>query len=112
MKGLGVNAIKQFCSREYSKKGRRFRLSTKPECKKKLGYSPDEADAIAGLCDVVRRNGISPEGRVARAADTSWQAVVRDHAKAVALDEPELPRGVAERGGFEESDAVGIDWRE
>lgn len=110
LKGLGIEAIKQFCSREYSKKGRRYKLSTKPECKAKLGYSPDEADAIAGLCEVVRRNGISPQGRVARAQDTAWLSLVRDHQKAVTLIE-DAPEQVAGQVGFEEVGRTGIEWK-
>jgi hypothetical protein len=109
LKGLSLAAIKQFCSREYTKPGRFYQLFTKPECKKKLGYSPDEADAIAGLCEVVRRNGISPRGRVARTVDVAWEAMRRDHVKSVALADDE-PEAVA-HAGFEEGE-IGIEWRD
>src|SRR6185295_11130525 len=57
LKGLYVDAVKQFCSREYVTRGKKYLLSTKDECKKKLGYSPDCGDSVAGLIEVARRNG-------------------------------------------------------
>lgn len=109
LKGLSIEAVKQFCSREYTKKGKLYQLVTKPECKAKLGYSPDEADATAGLCEVARRNGIAIAGRMALAIDTQWDALVKEHQKEVALvEEPEYH---SQRQGFEES-TIGIDWRD
>lgn len=108
LKGLYVEAVKQACSREYKQQGRRYELNSKPDCKKKLGYSPDEMDAIAGLCEVVRNNGIVPMGKISALADTGWNQVVREQEKLLAITEE---RGVPDRIGFMESE-VGIDWRD
>lgn len=109
LKGIGIEAVKQFCSREYKKEGRRYEMVKKADCKAKLGYSPDEADAIAGLCEVARKNGVVPMGRVALSSNTAWEALSKQVEKDLGLpDEPEM---AASRQGFEESD-IGIDWRE
>jgi hypothetical protein len=112
LKGLGSEDVKQFCSREYEHKGRKYRLSTKPECKTKLGYSPDEADSTAGICEVVACNGISPHGRMAQQVDTEWNRIVKEKEKELALTEE--PEFVSTRQGFVESE-IGIqyrDWRD
>jgi hypothetical protein len=109
LKGLGTETVKQFCSREYAKLGRRYKLSTKPECKAKLGYSPDEADAAAGLCWVALRNGVIPMGKVSFSQNSAWQEITRVAEKDLGLAEDKTP----DRVGFEESEVgIGINWRD
>jgi hypothetical protein len=108
LKGFYVEAVKQATSREYAQIGRRYELNSKPECKKKLGYSPDEMDAIAGLCEVVRHNGVAIMGKVSALQDTGWNEIVRESEKQLALADD---RDIPDRIGFTESE-VGIDWRE
>lgn len=60
LKGIPLEAIRQFCSRQYSIKSRKIVLETKPEFKKKFGNSPDEADAVAVICEVARQRGLNP----------------------------------------------------
>lgn len=81
IKGFYHEAIVQFCTREYEDLGKRVKLETKEECKKKLGRSPDHADAISGICEVARRNGIGAHGIVARSASSSWDTLQRETAK-------------------------------
>jgi hypothetical protein len=108
LKGLYVEAVRQATSREYKQQGRRYELNSKPECKKKLGYSPDEFDACAGICEVVRNNGVAPMGKISALSDTGWNEIVRESEKQLALaDDSSAP----DRIGFMESD-VGIDWRD
>jgi hypothetical protein len=57
LKGLYSEAIIQFCSREYTIRNRKISLDTKDECKKKIGRSPDMADAVAILADLARNLG-------------------------------------------------------
>ncbi len=107
LKGLTVEEIKQACSREYEQQGRRYLLNTKVECKKKLGYSPDEMDAVAGICSVVKRNGISAQGKIAALQDTSWEEQTKEMEKGLALVEA---NGIKESDGWAEKD-FGIDWK-
>lgn len=112
LKGLYQEAVKQGCSREYTQQGRRFKLMTKPECKAKLGYSPDEFDAIAGLVEVMRRNGIAAEGKIAQAGLEDWEQMRREVAQDALFDHPEI-KSVPDLGGWADSDEpVGIDWRD
>lgn len=64
LKGLTDTDSKvQLCSRTYAIKGRRYMLSTKEECKDTLRRSPDQADAVVGVCWLARQKGIIPRGR-------------------------------------------------
>lgn len=109
LKGLSIEAVKQFCSREYTQKGRKYLLSTKAECKAKLGYSPDEADSISGLAEVAMKNGVVPMGKVTFSQNTAWDQLSRQVEKDLGLAEE--PEAVLSRQGFEET-TFGIDWRE
>ncbi len=57
LKGLYAEAIIEFCSREYTIKKPKICLDTKEECKKKIGRSPDHADAISVLVELARTLG-------------------------------------------------------
>jgi len=57
LKGLYPEAIIEFCSREYTIKKPKICLDTKEECKKKIGRSPDHADAISVLVELARTLG-------------------------------------------------------
>lgn len=78
LKGLYHEAIVQLCTREYEDLGKKVKLETKEECKKKLGRSPDHGDAVAGICEIARRNGITAHGLVARSTDRTWEKVSRE----------------------------------
>jgi len=61
LRGLTRQQAIQFCSREYEiVAGHRYRLNDKAKCKKRLGRSPDQADAVAVLCSVARQMGVLP----------------------------------------------------
>lgn len=57
LKGLRDPEIIQFCSREYTIKARKYVLDTKDDCKKKIGRSPDDADAVVILVELARTLG-------------------------------------------------------
>lgn len=57
LKGIYDEAAIQFCSREYTIKKPKIVLDTKPECKAKIGRSPDHADAICVLVELARSLG-------------------------------------------------------
>lgn len=109
LKGLCEEDVKQACSREYDRVGRKYVLHDKLACKRKLGYSPDEMDGVAGLIDVVRTNGIAAEGKMSELQDTGWNKIQREAEKELAL--ADVPIGIEERGGWADND-VGIVWRQ
>lgn len=82
LRGLGPDAVKEFCSRTYEFKSRRYSIEPKREMKKRLGYSPDHADAVAIACEVVRRNGLKPAGSGGSTSNSgnerAWEEVSRD----------------------------------
>ena len=57
LKGIYDQAAIEFCSREYTIKNKKICLDTKEECKKKIGRSPDHADAISVLVELARTLG-------------------------------------------------------
>lgn len=63
IKGFGNEAIIQFCSREYSIAKRKIILDKKDDCRKKIGRSPDEADAVVILVEVAKRLGARAANR-------------------------------------------------
>lgn len=58
LKGLIDRDCLEFCSRPYRMKGQKLQVLPKDECKKELGRSPDDADAVVILLDTARRNGL------------------------------------------------------
>lgn len=74
LKGLYDDAIIEFCSREYGdrkKKNDKLWVVPKEEMRDKLGFSPDNADAIVVLIEVARCLGATPWGKsLERSNDT------------------------------------------
>lgn len=68
--GLYREVVVQFCSRQYTVRGRVYVLSTKQEHKDSVASreSPDLADACVGMCWVGRSLGLepTPQGRMAQ----------------------------------------------
>jgi len=85
LRGLDARSVREFCSREYSMLGKKYKLETKKEMKAKTGYSPDEADAVAVLIDLVR----------------SKLNVVPRTKKVAAKEQEDLVRRVREEGELE-----------
>lgn len=75
--GLYDAACIQFCTREFSMRGRYIRLDDKVECKQKLGRSPDHADAIAVLGHVVRTNGLRIASEIVERRGVDWASLRR-----------------------------------
>jgi len=59
IRGLPKQAEKEFCIRQTVHKGK-HRVETKKEMKKRLGKSPDNADACCIAVDIARQNGAVP----------------------------------------------------
>ena len=95
LKGLDAKSVKEFCSREYSMLGKKIRIETKVEMKAKVGYSPDEADAIAVLVDMVRSRGVTP--RTKKRAKVEREDLVKR-----GREDSEVESVGAEEGGWGE----------
>lgn len=78
LRGLKHDEITQFCTREYSMRGKLVRLDTKEEVKKKLGRSPDEADSVGILVHVARLNGVMIASGIQVSRSADWRKLSRD----------------------------------
>lgn len=87
LKGMYPEAVKQAVSREYEFIGRRYLLNGKKECRKKLGYSPDEMDAIAGLIEVVKINGVKADPPTNTVVRQSWEQTMKEVGDSLGLEE-------------------------
>lgn len=74
LQGINRDCAIQLCGREYEYLNRgRYEVVTKAECKKRIGRSPDHADALAVLVDVARQHGLVGGAIPAqRGPDKSW----------------------------------------
>lgn len=70
--GLYPAAITQLCTRKSGMKGRKYWIEPKDEFKVRLKRSPDDADAVVGICEVARRNGLAFGTPIVRRIDTDW----------------------------------------
>lgn len=77
VKGFSREAVQQLCARFFELSGRKYKLETKPDMKARLRYSPDNADAVVGLWEIVRRNGVEIAGKVAFTAANEWRDAVK-----------------------------------
>lgn len=76
--GLYPAAIVQFVTREYEMRGKKFSIEQKVEYKKRTGRSPDDADAVAAMCEVARRNGTGTYGKTKMTKARIWTRLLRD----------------------------------
>lgn len=82
LRGLGEQAVKEFCSRTYEFVSRRYSVEPKREMKVRLGYSPDYADGVVVLGEVARRNGLTVSaqraGQRSLTGSAAWESAQRD----------------------------------
>jgi hypothetical protein len=62
IRGMCIDAARQFCSRQYKLINRRYNLAPKEDCLIHAGESPDDADAIAVLVETAQTQGMVPGG--------------------------------------------------
>lgn len=79
LKNIPKAAVIEFCSREYRMSGKRYRIESKQDFKKRFGSSPDYADAVAGLVDVARFLGAYAQTPALARSGFEWQETV-EHA--------------------------------
>lgn len=72
VRGFYRELIVQLCARTYAMKGRKYAMETKEDFKARIKRSPDDADSLVGLCELARRNGLTPATSVAKRKDTDW----------------------------------------
>lgn len=60
--GLTEDDCMQFCARTYVYVSKKYSLEKKEDLKPRLGRSPDDADSVAVLVEVARRNGMHTRG--------------------------------------------------
>lgn len=74
LKGLNDRDCMEFCSRPYAMKSGKLWVLPKEECKKELGRSPDDADAVVVMLDTARRNGLTlSKGQISGTKTTNWE---------------------------------------
>lgn len=78
--GLSHNDCVQFCTREFALVGDKdkVRIDTKEECKKKLGRSPDNADACVVLVHVAKLNGLVVSSVLSERRNTDWNLTTNE----------------------------------
>lgn len=72
IKGFTPDSIRQFGTRIYSVKNKKIHLEPKAEYKSRTGRSPDDADAVAVLCEVARKLGATTATRADQRAVKEW----------------------------------------
>ena len=78
LRGLSEQAVKEFCSRTYQFAARRYLVEKKVDMKRRLGYSPDHADAVVVLVDVARRAGLKAAAVAGALRSANGDAAWRD----------------------------------
>ncbi len=94
LKGMNSDEAKDLCNRLWRFKGKKMEIEPKTKrksmgdaeetgnwgFKERMGRSPDDGDALCGLCAVARRVGVAikTQGRTARSGD-DWLKVAQKH---------------------------------
>lgn len=107
LKGLNTNEASDLCNRLWRHKGKKMEIEPKTKrkstgdaeeignwgFKERMGRSPDDGDALCGLCEVARRVGIAikPQGRTARASD-DWNKIAMKYDALYAEPDTDLPQ--------------------
>lgn len=77
IKGFSVEAIIQFCTREYKMFGKVIKLDKKEECKEKLHRSPDHADGVSIIVHVARTNGMVISTKIEQKTSRDWEKLTK-----------------------------------
>lgn len=94
LKGLNAREASDLCNRMWRMKGRKIEIEPKTKrrltgdaeetgnwgFKERMGRSPDDGDALVGLCEVAKRVGVTVkmQGRTARTGE-NWMKIARQH---------------------------------
>lgn len=77
LRGLSTEAAFQFCARKTEYKNKKQTVESKAELKKRIGRSPDHADAVCIAIDLARRKGARPTAEKTTDGDRSWRDAVK-----------------------------------
>ncbi len=70
LRGIPIQARIELSTREYDITGRRWKLEGKQDYKQRIStHSPDDADAVTGIVDVIRMHGIGAQTANTTASD-------------------------------------------
>lgn len=78
LKGLNGAAVTQFCNRTWTEVGRKISLEKKEDYKIRVGSSPNEADAVAGIVEIVRRTMGPAVGKLSKAKARVWENLQKE----------------------------------
>lgn len=77
LRGLDRETVSQFCKRTFELKGRKISLEKKEDCKLRMGRSPDDADCVAVMAEVLRQRGLTVKRKYATTAATHYEGVAK-----------------------------------
>jgi len=77
IRGFSHEAISEFCARQYTLSGKKYKAEPKDEMRLRLRYSPDHADAVVGLVEIARRLGLPIDGKVTQNVNKEWDRQTR-----------------------------------
>lgn len=80
LRGLSEEAASQACARRTEYKGKKMRVETKKEMRKRIGRSPDNLDAVAVGIDLCRQKGVVPASNAPAKAGGDWAKQAREAA--------------------------------
>lgn len=114
VKGFSREAAIQLCSRLWSlgnkQHAKKYALEPKSDMKLRLRFSPDNADAAVGVCEVARRMGFIIAGKVAVTANNTWQETVRRAQEDSVLNTADLALAGHDGGWAEQVVQVSGGW--
>lgn len=100
LKGLYHDAIVQFCTRHYFYKSRKIQIEPKDDVKLRLHRSPDEADAVAGICEIARRLGVDLHSRSNTLESSDiWAEIAKEREESIGIEHGST-NNLPENGGW------------
>jgi hypothetical protein len=83
LRGIPIQARVELSTREYSMVGRRYKLESKEDYKKRVStHSPDDGDDVTGIVDVVRMRGITARTANTESTNTTWEHMIETQVQA------------------------------
>ena len=86
LRGIYREAEIEFIARTYEIKSKKYSVMKKTDMKEAIGYSPDHADAIAGVCEVAMLGGFDMASTVAESINDEWESMNESEELEAVLD--------------------------
>lgn len=106
IRGFSHEAISQLCARTYEMKGKRYFAEPKNDMRLRLRYSPDHGDAVVGLVEIARRNGLDIDGKLTQQVNKEWETQTRVLDR---LYESDSALTKTSGGGWAEQEVFGVE---